>query len=510
MDFSLLLERAVAEGASDLFINADAPPLMKVDGQLRPLAGRLLNADENRGLIYSVLNESDIAEFERTLELNKSLHIANVGRFRLNVYQQKGEPALVARHIKDRIPSLRALGLPRRLESVIMEERGLILMVGATGTGKSTTLASMLDHRNRTRSGHILTIEDPIEFIHKNRRSLVSQREVGIDTHTFEDALKNALREAPDVIMIGEIRDRETMKQALTFADTGHLCLATLHSTNATQTLQRVLNFFPRDMHVQVLQDLSLALRAIVSQRLCVARDGGRVAAVELMQSTPHIAELIAKGRILDIPEAMQRAKDHTCLTFDDALFNLLKQGRITQEEALRKADSPNDLSLRCEMEGFGEAGEYPTARDISVDHGAPFLSYRSYRVKPLEVETAANADVALLVRALGYAMEDKGLTEDEQNADLELRFSFGMRSVKKLELVPVDDAAQVLRHFRGGDAQHAMLVISVVDVRTERQVYRVAALRRLPQRNESEIAVNQQICELLAELPVGSHGQVL
>jgi twitching motility protein PilU len=502
MEFSLLLERAVAQSASDLFISADAPPLMKVDGQLRPLAGHLLNADENRKLIYSVLSAADIEEFERTLELNKSLHIPTVGRFRLNVYQQKGEPALVARYIKDRIPSLRALGLPQDLESVIMEERGLILVVGATGTGKSTTLASMLDYRNRTRSGHILTIEDPIEFIHKNRRSLFSQREVGIDTYKFEDALKNALRESPDVILIGEIRDRNTMKQALTFADTGHLCLATLHSTNATQALQRVLNFFPHDMHVQVLQDLSLSLRAIVSQRLCVARDGGRIAAVELMVQTPYIADLIANGKLIEIPEAIQRAKGRTCLTFDDALFNLTKQGRITQQEALRQADSRNDLSLRLEMEDFSGHGDYPTKRDITVDSTAPFLSYRTYNVRPMEVDATPGADLALLTRALGYAMEEKGLREHAQQPDLEVRFSFGMRNVKKLDLIPVNDSSRVLRHFRGGDTEHAMLIISVVDVRTDRQIYRVAALRRLPELNESEIAVNQQICELLSELP--------
>ena len=296
------------------------------------------------------------------------------------------------------------------------------------------------------------------------------------------------------------------MKQALAFSDTSHLCLATLHSTNATQALQRVLNFFPQDMHVQVvLQDLSLNLRAIVSQRLCVAQNGSRVAAVELMQSTPRIADLIANGKLVDIAETMHRAKDSACPTFDDALFNLMRQGRITQEEALRKADSRNDLSLRCEMEGPGRPEDYPTKRDITVDGTALFLSYRTYRIRPIEVQTTANADLALLTLALGYAMEEKGLREQGNDADLELRFSFGMHSVKKLDLVPGDDQARVLKHFRGGDTEHAMLVVLVVDARTERQVYGVAARRRLPWLSESEIAVNQQLCDLLSELPVGN-----
>jgi len=336
MDLIEFLAAMVVQQASDLFISIDSEPLVKIEGRIRPIRDERLDQKTNRAVIYSVLDEEDIATFEREKELNKSLHIESLGRFR---------------NIKKIIPSLDELGLPESLKDIILLERGLVLLVGSTGTGKSTTLASMIDYRNSTIAGHILTIEDPIEFTHKNKKSLVNQREVGVDTDSFEIALKNAMREAPDVILIGEIRDRQTMKQALTYSETGHLCLATLHASNTYQALERVFNFFPENAKHQILQDLSLNLRAIVAQRLCLGKQVKRVAAVEMMQVTPYVKELIEFGKIEEIRDAMERAEDKVNQTFDQCLYKLIKEDKITLEEGLRKADSKNNLALKFRLE---------------------------------------------------------------------------------------------------------------------------------------------------------------
>ena len=354
MDLFELLGNMVVNQASDLFISVDSPPLIKVEGELRPIKPEPLTSKENHDLIYSILDEGQIAEFKANLELNAALKLERIGQFRINVFQQCGEPAMVIRYVKKHIPSIEDLGLPKMLKDIIMLERGLVLLVGATGTGKSTTLASMIDYRNQNQSGHILTIEDPIEFVHKNKKSLVNQREVGVDTNSYEIALKNAMREAPDVILIGEIRDKETMKHALSYAETGHLCLATLHASNATQALERVVNFFPEDAHKIILQDLASNLRAIIAQRLCVGIEEKRVAAVEIMNNTPFIQKLIEKDRVSEIRDAMSSEKSQINRTFDEALYELVANGKISREEALQKADSENNLRVKFRLEDGG------------------------------------------------------------------------------------------------------------------------------------------------------------
>jgi twitching motility protein PilU len=346
------LAAMVKHEASDLFFSAGAPVGIKIEGKTRYLGEQKLSSPEVRQLAYSILNDKQLAEFERDMEMNLALALNGIGRFRINVFRQRGSVAMVVRHIKDVIPSIEALNLPVKLKDLVMEPRGLVLVVGSTGSGKSTTLASLVDHRNNTRSGHILTIEDPIEFLHAHKRSIVDQREVGLDTQSYSAALKNAMREAPDVILIGEIRDRETMQHAIAYAETGHLCLSTLHANNANQTLDRIINFFPESAHHQLFVDLSLHLQAIISQRLVPSLDGKRVPAVELLIRTPYVADLILKGEISELKEAMKEGAQHGMQTFDQSLFQMYKDGKISAEEALAHADSRNDLGLNIRMHG--------------------------------------------------------------------------------------------------------------------------------------------------------------
>jgi twitching motility protein PilU len=304
-----------------------------------------------------VLTDEQMKEFEDTMECNLAISVVGLGRFRVNVFRQRGDAAMVIRFIKGVIPSLEELNLPPLLRKLIMLPRGLVLVVGSTGSGKSTSLASMIDYRNANATGHILTIEDPIEYLHAHKKSVVNQREVGLDTINYENALKNALREAPDVILIGEIRDAATMQQAIAYAETGHLCLSTLHANNANQALDRIVNFFPDSAHRQILNDLSLNLKAVVSQRLVRGKDGGRVPAVEILTQTSYVAELIQKGKIHDLKEAMENGNEHGMQSFDQALYELYFAGKITLEEALNNADSRNNLALRVRLrEGDGEA----------------------------------------------------------------------------------------------------------------------------------------------------------
>ncbi|MEM7254836.1 MAG: PilT/PilU family type 4a pilus ATPase [Pseudomonadota bacterium] len=349
-DMTPYLRFMVERGASDLFFSTGAPVHVKIEGVVRALDRRVLEPTRLSNLAYSMMTYEQIKEFEARLELNMAVSYRSLGRFRVNAYRQKGDVAMVVRHIKSAIPTLEDLRLPATLGDIAAEKQGQVLIVGATGAGKSTTLASMLDHRNQRMTGHIVTVEDPIEFIHEHKKSIVDQREVGLDTLSYQDALENALRQAPDVIVIGEVRDRTTMEHAHHFAETGHLCLSTLHANNASQALDRMIHFFPSDARDQVLHDIGLHLRAIICQRLIMSFTGKVVPAVEILINTPRIAELIMSGNIAEIRDTMRRGEDRGMFTFDQSLYQLFQDGVISEEDALRNADSQNDLRLRIHM----------------------------------------------------------------------------------------------------------------------------------------------------------------
>ncbi len=351
MDIAPYLRLMVDKDASDLFLYVGAPVSIKIGGIVRPVGTKVLEPGQVRTIAYSIMKDDQAKEFEHEFELNFAIPLKGVGRFRANVYKQKGEVSMVVRYIKGEIPSVESLGLPVVLKNLIMEKRGLILVVGATGSGKSTSLAAMIDHRNATTPGHILTVEDPIEFVHPHKKSVVGQREIGMDTHNYENSLRSAMRQAPDVILIGEVRSKEVMKYALQFAETGHLALSTLHANNANGALERVVNFFPEHARDQLLMDLSLNLRAIVSQRLIRTMDGGRVPAVEVLLNSPYIADLIQKGKIDTIKEAMEQSTEGGMKTFDDALFELYVQGKINRDEAIKNADSRNNVALKIRLQ---------------------------------------------------------------------------------------------------------------------------------------------------------------
>jgi len=347
MDVRVLLHEVVAKEASDLYLTVDSPPVIRIEGFNQVLPGEPLQAPDVEALANSLMTERQRAVFEDTMEMNLALTSSKLGRFRVNVLRQRGCVAVVIRRIRAEIPTIEGLGLPQILEEVSMTKRGLVLVTGATGSGKSTTQAAMLDYRSTNATGHIITVEDPIEFIHGHKQCLITQREIGFDTASFEIALKNAMRQAPDVILIGEVRDREVMEAAITFSDTGHLCLATLHSNNANQAIERLMNFFPAERHNEIYLQLSLNLKAIISQRLIPGVDGLRVAALEILMDTPWVKDLIKKGEIDRLKEAMERSTQEGGQTFDQALLDLYKQGRITAEQALANADSANNLRIR-------------------------------------------------------------------------------------------------------------------------------------------------------------------
>jgi twitching motility protein PilU len=351
MDITAYLKLMVDHGASDLFFSAGAPANVKIEGDTRPIGNKPLTSSDVRELAYGLMQDSQRAAYEANLELNMAISMQQLGRFRVNVFRQRGDVAMVIRYISNRIPGIEALGLPPILKDLIMEKQGLVLVVGSTGSGKSTTLASMINYRNENRTGHILTIEDPIEFVHEHRKSVVDQREVGLDTLSYSEALKNALREAPDVIVVGEIRDRETMRHALHYAETGHVCLSTLHANNANQTMERIINFFPDTAHRGLLLDLAQHLKAIISQRLIQGVDGKRVPAVEVLLNSPYISQLIEDARIDEIKAAMEQGTFEGMQTFDQALYKLFKEKKISAEEALRNADSRNNLRLKLRLE---------------------------------------------------------------------------------------------------------------------------------------------------------------
>ncbi len=360
----------VKSDASDLYLTAGRPPSFKVNGSVKNASAVALSAEDTEKLAKSVLNEAQWKELLDKKELNNSVFYPEIGRFRFNFYQQKGCLAMVIRKIETKIKTLDDLGLPSILKDVSMAKRGLVLVVGATGSGKSTSLAAMINHRNETEAGHIMTIEDPIEFMHEHKKCVVSQREVGVDTDSFKAALKNTLRQAPTVILIGEIRDEETMEHALNFAETGHLCLATLHSNNANQAMERVMNFFPPERHRQIYMQLSLNLKAIVSQRLMKTIDGGRAAAIEILLGSSRIKDLIKKGDVDMIKEAMIQGAQEGMQTFDLALFDLCKRGKISVQEALANADSATDLKLRLKLEANRVATDSEENSIFELDKG--------------------------------------------------------------------------------------------------------------------------------------------
>jgi twitching motility protein PilU len=340
-------------GGSDMFITAGFSPAIKLDGKMSQISQQVISAELSRALVLSTMNERQREEFLGTNECNFAISIEGIGRFRVSAFVQQGKTGMVVRTITTEIPDIDALGVPAQLKDIVMQKRGLVVMVGATGSGKSTTLAAMIGHRNLHSHGHIITIEDPVEFVHPHRNCIVTQREVGTDTADWHTALKNTLRQAPDVILIGEIRDRETMDHAIAFAETGHLCLATLHANNSNQALDRIINFFPEERRAQLLMDLSLNLRALISQRLVPLKSGsGRCAAVEIMLNSPLISDLICKGQIYEIKEAMKKSRELGMQTFDQALFDLVLADRISIDQALRHADSMNDLRLAIKLHG--------------------------------------------------------------------------------------------------------------------------------------------------------------
>ncbi|PND39982.1 type IV pili twitching motility protein PilT [Paucibacter aquatile] len=346
-----LLRLMISRKGSDLFLTAEFPPAIKVDGKVTKVSPQPLTGQHTLQLARSIMNDKQAAEFERNKECNFAISPQGIGRFRVNAFLQQGSVGLVLRTIPADLPTIASLDLPPVLREVVQFKRGLVIVVGATGSGKSTSLAAMIDERNQTTFGHIITIEDPIEFVHPHKNCIVTQREVGIDTDSWESALKNSLRQAPDVILMGELRDRETMEHAVAFAETGHLCMATLHANSANQALDRIINFFPEERRSQLLMDLSLNLRALVSQRLLPRREGkGRVAAVEILLNTPLVSDLIFKGEVGEIKEIMKRSREQGMQTFDQALFDLYESGKVTYEDALRNADSVNDLRLQIKL----------------------------------------------------------------------------------------------------------------------------------------------------------------
>ena len=364
MNFNTLLEIMTRNQASDMFITAEKEPCIKVNGVLQPMTRNKLTKDQAMQVVTSIMNEGQREEFARTHECNFAIESGDLGRFRVSALMQRDCAAMVLRRIQTQVPSWQELGLPPILSELVMNKRGLILFVGGTGTGKSTSLASLIRHRNENSSGHIITIEDPLEYVHEHLGCIVTQREVGIDTESFEVALKNTLRQAPDVILIGEIRSRETMQQAITFAETGHLCLSTLHANNANQAIDRILHFFPEEMHPQLFMDLSLNLRAIVAQQLIRSPDGkGRFPAIEILVNTPRAADLIRKGEVHNLKDLMKHSREQGMQTFDQCLFDLYRADKISYEEALRAADSQNEVRLMIKL---AEEGKNPDAEEAN------------------------------------------------------------------------------------------------------------------------------------------------
>ena len=371
MNIRDILKVMVERNASDIYLTEGLPPMYRIEGVTQPVGSVPLTNEMLETLAKDVMRDKQKKEFEETNEMNLALFYPDMGRFRVNIFRQRGNVGFVIRQIKVEIVPIDKLGLPPIVKDIIMSKRGLVIVVGATGSGKSTSLAAMIDHRNANSPGHIITVEDPIEFVHKHKRSVITQREIGFDTMSYHAALKNTLRQAPDVILIGEVRDLETMEAAIAFAETGHLCLCTLHANNANQAIERVMNFFPQERHAQIYLQLSLNLRAIISQRLIPGLDGKRVAALEVMMDTPRIKDLIKKGEVDIIKEAMEQGVQEGCQTFDYVLFNLYREGKISLDQAIMNADSANNLRLKIKLAGM-KVDEEPATGAKPAAPGAP------------------------------------------------------------------------------------------------------------------------------------------
>ena len=369
MDVQEFFKMMVETEASDLYLTVARPLTFRIDGQIRPMSDHSFTPPELEDLAAAIMNERQRKEFAETFEMNMAMALPGVSRFRVNIFRQRGSVGMVIRRVKADASTLDELRLASILKDIAMTKRGLTLVVGATGSGKSTTLAAMIDHRNSSEAGHIITIEDPIEFVHRHKKSIVTQREVGFDTQSFQAALKNTLRQAPDVILIGEIRDTETMEAAITFAETGHLCVGTLHSNNANQAIERIMNFFPTQRHAQIYLQLSLNLRSIVSQRLIPSLDGKRVAALEILMDTPRIKDLIRKGDIDTLKEGMEQGVQEGCQTFDQALFTLYIEGKINLDQAIINADSANNLRLKIKLAGLKDDDETERMQPEAADN---------------------------------------------------------------------------------------------------------------------------------------------
>lgn len=379
MEFNDYLRILAKNDGSDLYLSTGAPPCAKFHGTLKPLDKAPMEVGAIAKIAHDVMDEEQRVEFEHELEMNLAISLAGIGRFRINIFRQRNEVSIVARNIKAEIPRFDDLKLPEVLKEVVMTKRGLVLFIGATGSGKSTSLAALIDHRNSNSGGHIITIEDPVEYIHKHKKSVINQREVGVDTRSFQKALKNTLRQAPDVILIGEIRDRETMEHALAFAETGHLAISTLHANNSNQALDRIINFFPEERRRQLLMDLGMNLRAFVSQRLVPTVDGKRCAAVEILLGTKTIQDMILRGDLHSIKENMEKSERLGMQTFDGALYRLYREGRVSEEEALKNADSPNNLRLRIKLGNKEQALEEPESTEDSKEDVAPVKPQSGY-----------------------------------------------------------------------------------------------------------------------------------
>lgn len=368
MDLNFYLQKMVDEGSSDLFVTAEFPVSAKINGEMTPIAEGKLTQEQSLALVKSAMNPEQEEEFNRTKECNFAIARDGIGRFRCSAFWQRDQAGMVVRRIVTQIPKAEDLGLPDVLKDVIMSKRGLVLFVGGTGTGKSTSLAALIGHRNQSSHGHILTIEDPIEFVHEHANCVVTQREVGIDTQSFDDALKSSLRQAPDVILIGEIRSMETMEYAMSFADTGHLCVATLHANNANQAIERIMHLAPPEQHAKLRYDLSLNMRAIIAQQLVPTADGnGRVAAIEILLNSPLVQDMVQRGEVSGLKEAMKKGKEMGMQSFDMALYELFKAGRITMDQALHHSDSPNDLRLMIKLES-DSGTSLGSLSDVTID----------------------------------------------------------------------------------------------------------------------------------------------